>query len=89
MSSAMMHFSPFSQSTWYLLGALAHGLEGKGAVSICASKRGLTLKIGRYIAVRGKNADELWINYEILVGKARREAGRSSAKIEKDTHEKQ
>lgn len=61
--STMSHFSPFSNATWHLLAFLSLGLDGKAAVTITASKNGLTLKLGKHVVGRGKDAHALHEDY--------------------------
>ena len=57
-------FSPFSSATWHVLAFLTIGLQGSPSVTITASTRGLTLKLGGLVVARGKDPKELINNYE-------------------------
>lgn len=63
MSRTFDHFSPFCNNTWWLLGVLSISLDGKAAVELKASKRGLTLRLGP-IRARGRDCAELKASFE-------------------------
>jgi hypothetical protein len=64
MSTTFEKFSPFANPTWQVMAFLTLGLAGKDHVTITASKKGLTLKIGKWLKCSGKDAHELCVNYE-------------------------
>lgn len=74
--SPMQHFSPFSNDTWHLLTFLSLGLEGKTRVTITASKNGLTLRLGKTLMARGKDARELHEDYQRNAERIRGELAR-------------
>jgi hypothetical protein len=63
MSSTMKHFSPFANSTWMVLSFLASGLEGDGSFCLCASKRGLSLKVAGVKVAHGTDAHALCADF--------------------------
>lgn len=64
-------FSPFSSATWHVLSFLAIGLNGSPSVTITASTRGLTLKLGGMVVARGSDPHELVKNFEATRAESR------------------
>lgn len=79
----MNHFSPFSNDTWAILSFLAVGLDGKAAVTLTASKRGLTLKIGKVVIGRGKDAAALCRDYALTLENQRAALASFQAKLDR------
>jgi len=82
MSSAMSHFSPFSNDTWEVLAFLSLGLNGNAAITITASKRGMTLKVGRWLTAHGKTPRDLCADYKVKEAALRRKMARMKAKLD-------
>lgn len=69
MSATMDHFSPFADSTWKVLGFLACALDGKGGITMHASRRGLSLKMSGVTIASGKTARALCEDYDRFIAK--------------------
>lgn len=69
--STFLPMSPFHRASSAIIGCLNSALEGNGSITIRASKKGLSIHLGRSLLAKGKTPEELHQNFAAAMDKAR------------------
>lgn len=65
--------APFGRAQNMIIGCLNSALGGNGSITVKASKKGMSISLGKSILAKGKTPDELLTNFEAALAQAKQE----------------
>lgn len=64
---------PLDGVTNSIMGCLNSALDGNGTINVKASKKGLSMHLGKVLLAKGKTPDEFEANFKTAIAKAKSE----------------